>query len=419
MILLIAEAIIILAADQPDRIRNSPAGWGYLAIHYDETEDILRVAGSSELDSQISISISLRYLKVNIGGVWCRAKKSLHDLYGGLARTNYPLSAATFHACLDAEPVLLADTADTIVVTHCPQGTPEWAGWLLTSDNAVALEVDVLHPPTADPLQLLEPNWPVRDLTGEVAIVGAGSIGSAAALALGMYGVRQITLVDDDRLRWHNLVRHQCTRNFVGYYKVDAVSEAIRKHWPAANVRALRLNVIADADLMRPLFRRCSLIVCAADGVAPRRVVSHLARRAERTAILACVLSDGAFGEIIRLRPWPGSGCLLCQRAHLISTGRMDPEPALDSGYGTGTSHRPMTAVGTDLVIVGQFAAKVAVATLLEEAGHHDQRIKLNWAVIGLRSDLTAPDPFNLFPGEVRWLPHVESLPDCPTCGVP
>jgi hypothetical protein len=97
----------------------------------------------------------------------------------------------------------------------------------------------------------------------------------------------------------------------------------------------------------------------------------------------------------------------------------MDPEPALDSAYGTGTSHRPMTAVGTDLVLVGQFAAKLAVATLLEEAGHHDQQVGPDWAVIGLRGDRTAPDPFDLYPGEVRWLANVESRPDCPTCCAP
>jgi hypothetical protein len=179
----------------------------------------------------------------------------------------------------------------------------------------------------------------------------------------------------------------------------------------------LRLNVIADADLMRPLFRRCGLVLCAADGVAPRRVVSHLARRAEKTAVLACVLMDGAFGEIIRLRPWPGRGCLLCQRAHLAQTGKMDPEPGLDSGYGTGTSHRPMTAVGSDLALVGQYAAKVAVATMLENAGHYDQRIEPDWILIGLRGELTAPEPFNLYPGQVNWLPHVPSIRGCPTCG--
>ena len=105
---------------------------------------------------------------------------------------------------------------------------------------------------------------------------------------------------------------------------------------------------------MRPLFRRCSLVLCAADGVAPRRVVSHLARRAERMAVLACVLFDGVFGEVIRLRPWPGRGCLLCQRAHLKSTGRMDPEPALDRGSG-------MHAVGVFSVVGGRRTAERAV----------------------------------------------------------
>ena len=95
----------------------------------------------------------------------------------------------------------------------------------------------------------------------------------------------------------------------------------------------------------------------------------------------------------------------------------MNPEPALDSDYGTGTSHRPMIAVGTDLVMVGQLAAKVAVATLLEILGYYDQRIEQDWALIGLRRDRTSPELFDLHPGEVRWLPHAESLPDCPTCG--
>ena len=350
MILLISEAIIILAADQPDRIRASSAKWGRLAIRYDRSDEILRVAGSSEATGEMITNPALSYIEANMVGVWCRAREDLHESI--LARTNYPLPAEDFCASLDADPGLFADDDGTIVVTHCPRGRPEWAAWLLASDEAEPLDIEVVHPPTTDPLPLLEPQWPLGDLTGEVAVVGIGSIGSAAALALAMYGVRKITLVDDDRLLWHNLVRHQCTRHSVGKYKVDAVAEAIRGRWPAAKVEALRLNVISDADLMRPLFRRCSLVLCAADGVAPRRVVSHLARRAEKTAVLACVLLDGVFGEVIRLRPWPGRGCLLCQRAHLKATGRMDPEPALDSAYGTGTSHRPMTAVGTDLVIV-------------------------------------------------------------------
>jgi molybdopterin/thiamine biosynthesis adenylyltransferase len=278
--------------------------------------------------------------------------------------------------------------------------------------------ITLLHPADADPLAGLPAAWPLHDTRrASVAVVGAGSIGSAAASTLAMYGVGSITLVDDDRLLWHNLSRHQGTRAHVGRYKVDALAEAIASRWPGSAVEPLRLNVISDADQMRPLFDRCQAIVCAADGVSPRRVVSHLARRARATAILACVLLDGAVGEVLRLRPWPGHGCLLCQRQQLIDQGSIDPEPGLDLGYGTGDRHRPMTAVGSDLTLVGQLAAKLTVATVLEAAGHYDQLVTGEYAITGLRRDVGAAPPFDVETGQVRWLPAAPSCDGCPTCG--
>jgi molybdopterin/thiamine biosynthesis adenylyltransferase len=412
----ISDEMIIIAADSAERMSRSSARWGLLAVGHSAFREVFNIVGISDGAGDMFIDPAQGHVRVTFPGTWCRVTPALQDAHEWLFRIGHSLPRPLFCAMLAIAPELVADEK-TILVTYCPDGGPDRVGWLLTGDQAVPLDLDVLRPATADPLPLLEPGWPLRDLTGEIAVVGVGSIGSATALALAMYGVHRISLVDDDRLRWHNLVRHQTTRHAVGQYKVEAISQAIRQRWPATEVVPLRLNVISDANLMRPLFRRCALIVCAADGVAPRRVVSHLARRASKTAILACVLMDGAFGEIIRLRPWPGWGCLLCQRAYLASTGAMDPEPTLDSGYGTGTMHRPMTAVGSDLALVGQYAAKVAVATLLEYAGHYDQCIEQDWAVIGLRSDLRAPDPFRLSPGEVRWLPHAASLPSCPTCG--
>jgi ThiF family len=407
---------ILMNTETALRIGNSPARWGRLAIGYGESQQILRVAGTSEYAGPMIRSFAEAQIRINLTATWCRATADLHGIHSWLSESRISIDAALFRNELDAAAEALAGRDDDIIVTHCPGQKPELAGWLLAGGRARPLELDVLPPPDEDPLLLLGTHWPLHDLAGEVVVVGTGSIGSAIAVALAMYGLRRITLVDNDRLRWHNLVRHQSNRHAVGRYKVDAVADVIRNRWPAAEVLPLRLNVISDADLMRPLFRRCALVLCAADGVGPRRVVSHLARRAQKTAVLACVLLDGSFGEVLRMRPWPGSGCLLCQRAALITTGSMDPEPGLDAGYGTGTRHRPMTAVGTDLVLVGQFAAKLAVATLLEDAGHYDQRIQQNWAVIGLRGDLTAPPPFDLHSGEVRWLPGVGSRPDCPTC---
>jgi molybdopterin/thiamine biosynthesis adenylyltransferase len=409
--------IILMTADSAERIKASSGHSGSLAISYSSSAGIFNVVRISRSTGEMFTSGAFGHKTPDTYGEWYRAPPMLHAVHTRLVRIGGALKAAFFLDVVGIGQAPPTDRGEAILVTHCPQGEHEWAGWRLSADDASPLGVHLLLLPDADPLALLEPRWPVHDLSDEVAVIGVGSIGSAAAFALAMYGVRKITLVDHDRLLWHNLVRHQSSRFAVGQYKVDAVADTIRQRWPAAEVLALRLNVITDADLMRPLFRRCALILCAADGVAPRRVVSHLARRAERTAILACVLMDGAFGEIIRLRPWPSRGCLLCQRAHLVSIGTIDPEPALDSGYETGTAHRPMTAVGSDLALVGQYAAKLAVATVLESAGHHDQRIELDSALIGLRGDLAAPEQFKLHPGEVRWFPHVRSNSACPTCG--
>ena len=80
---------------------------------------------------------------------------------------------------------------------------------------------------------------------------------------------------------------------------------------PETEVEAYPLDVVADADQICPLLAPVNLVVCATDGVAPRRVVSHLARRARLDAILACVLEDGGLGEVLRLRPWKDRGCLV------------------------------------------------------------------------------------------------------------
>ena len=75
-----------------------------------------------------------------------------------------------------------------------------------------------------------------------------------------------------------------------------------------------------------------------------------------------------------------------------------------------------MTAVGSDLAMIGQLAAKLAVATILETAGHYDQLIAEEYAIAGLRRTPAAAEPFDVEPGQIRWLPAAPQLPGCPTC---
>jgi hypothetical protein len=416
----------VLADSVASRIRDATASWGTLKLVFSEPDHLIGVTGAGErADSMYNTGRT--DLKGNVlsrgdeyggSGLWYRAQRELHECHRWLRRTGTAMPTDVFRSLTIAGWRIPPAGAATPVITHARDAEQEWAAWSVSREGTAPAMITILRPDNADPLAGLPPAWPLGHMrSASVAVIGAGSIGSAAAHALAMYGTGTIILVDDDRLLWHNLSRHQGTRADIGRYKVDTVADALNSRWPGTAVEPLRLNVISDADKMRPLFDQCQVIICAADGVSPRRVVSHLARRAGKTAVLACVLLDGAVGEVLRLRPWPGHGCLLCQRQQLIEQGAIDPEPDLDLGYGTGDRHRPMTAVGSDLVMVGQSAAKLAVATILEASGHYDQYITGEYALTGLRGNVSAVPPFDVEPGQVRWLPAAPQRAGCPTCG--
>jgi hypothetical protein len=351
----------VLVDSAADRIRAATAPWGSLKLRFSEPDHLIGVTGAGEREDTMYntgraelTGHVLSRADEYAAGIWYRARPELHECHAWLMRTGHAITTTQFRELIIEGWRQPPADAATPVITHVRDEDREWAAWSVSLDYAAPAMVTVLHPKDTDPLAGLPPAWPLQDMAdASVVVIGAGSIGSAAAEALAMYGTGTITLVDDDRLLWHNLSRHQGNRGEVGRYKVDALADAMAERWPGTTTEPLRLNVITDADQMRPLFDQRQIILCAADGVSPRRVVSHLARRAGRTAVVACVLLDGAVGEVLRLRPWPGHGCLLCQRQQLIAQGSIDPEPALDLGYGTGDNHRPMTAVGSDLVMIG------------------------------------------------------------------
>ena len=77
-----------------------------------------------------------------------------------------------------------------------------------------------------------------------------------------------------------------------------------------------------------------------------------------------------------------------------------------------------MAAVGGDLSIVGELAAKAVVSTLLERRGFRDQRLPGDEAIIGLRPAPRLAEPFDIeSAGEIRWRAGAPSRPTCPSCG--
>ena len=98
-----------------------------------------------------------------------------------------------------------------------------------------------------------------RLLCGRVLIIGAGGLGSPAALYLASAGVGALGIVDGDRLELSNLQRQIMHRTRdIGRLKVDSAQDALRELWPAANVRtyAMRFSretarrLLADYDFV-------------------------------------------------------------------------------------------------------------------------------------------------------------------------
>lgn len=310
-----------------------------------------------------------------------------------------------------------SDSKMIVLTVAVTEKGPFWCAWAVDSRSCEPLQLlqfDELHSNLDD----VKDAWPVDVLTARSAmVVGTGSIGASCAESLAMYGIRKLVLVDPDRMQQHNLIRHLLAASDVGRHKVSALRDYLSNRFDALNIDAVAIDVVEDADKVRTLLKTVDVVVGATDGVSPRRVLSHLSRRAGVDLVLACVLEDGEIGEVIRFRTDPAQGCLVCHRRHLHENNLLDLEANLDAGYGTGSIHRPMTAVRGDLNMVGGLAAKVAISSLLERAGYAEQQLPGSHAVIGLRPAPGLATPFNVKrAGEVVWHNIGKPYEDCPTC---
>lgn len=426
------DPFIVLTQDAAAKIAKAKETSGRIRMRFVPSEGMYIISAiTSSAGTTLPVDIPAEYRSLNwdgerCGGQWMRKPQDeinvLHRYY--INRTSGTLDYDAFRKMVPG----ISDPGNYsgLLITHDPELSPEavqagvheYAGWNVTRNGVRPIHIEV--EPKVVGLQQLADQWPIEQLAANsVMVVGCGSVGSATVEALAGYGVGRVLLIDPDRFLWHNMLRHTLGPESVGRRKVHALRDHLKSQWPLQDVEALPLDVVSQAHMVRPLMEDVDLVICAADGIAPRRVVSHLARRAGKPAILACVLDNGSIGELLRLRPTPRFGCLLCFRAHLDASGAMDAEADQELDYGTGRVHQPMTAVPPDLRLMGTLTAKAAVATLLESMhGDHTQALPGEHAVTGLRptGDLAPPFDAKAAAG-ISWASIPKPRENCPTCG--
>lgn len=357
------------------------------------------------------------------GGHWYKVGQDVTALEWMLSHQQAAIPFEAFRSMVPhAEPpgqnqwyIALTYCADPAPLTETTM-LPRWAAWLVSPSQVYPIPLD-LDDGSAS-MSALDGLWPVNALsTARVLLLGAGSIGGATLESLAAYGVGHVDLVDPDKLLYHNVPRHVLDATNVGRAKVHALSDKVEKAWPDCTVVAHEIDLVLEADLIRSLMTEVDIVICTVDGVEPRQVASYLARRVHRPIVLACVLEDGRYAEVLRMRPLPEVGCLDCQRRRLSANGALDLEASLDRGYGTGSRHRPMTAIGADLHLVGSLAAKMAVATMLRHCGSTDQTLVDDNLVVALRPRPGMARPFDASRAlDLQWYAAGQPYPDCPAC---
>lgn len=113
-----------------------------------------------------------------------------------------------------------------------------------------------------------------RICTGRALILGAGGLGSPAALYLASAGVGSITLVDDDTVDLTNLQRQIAhTEARIGQLKVGSAREAMRQINPHIQVNVVPLR--ADAALLDTLVASTDVALDCSDNFATRHALNR------------------------------------------------------------------------------------------------------------------------------------------------
>ena len=146
---------------------------------------------------------------------------------------------------------------------------------------------------------------------GSVALVGMGGLGAAAALYLAGAGVKQLNLIDDDKIEEGNLQRQILyTEQDIDTLKVDAARTrlaALNSH-VTLQTHALRI----DETNARALLAEVNVVLDCTDNFKTRFLLNDLCMVLKKPYISASV--QGFSGQLATFKPYLGDAyaCYCC-----------------------------------------------------------------------------------------------------------
>ncbi|MBI2300265.1 MAG: molybdopterin-synthase adenylyltransferase MoeB [Armatimonadetes bacterium] len=224
---------------------------------------------------------------------------------------------------------------------------------------------------------------------GRVLVVGAGGLGSPAALYLAAAGVGTLGLIDHDQVEVTNLPRQILFRQAdLGRRKVTAAKEALRGVNP--HVKLLAHDAWLSPDNALELLARYDLVVNGSDNFPTRYLVNDACVLARKPCVDASVYRFE--GQVTVYDPASGGPCYRC---------RFPQPPPQDSV----PSCAEAGVLGAVTGLMGCLQAAEAIKLLLRRAG-----LPAGEPLVGR---VLLVDAWTM---EFRELP-VARRRDCPVCG--
>lgn len=259
-----------------------------------------------------------------------------------------------------------------------------------------------------------------------VAVVGVGALGSQISSLLARAGVGDFHLLDNDLYLPGNRIRHDLDLADVGYDKVYAQQQRIRRlnPWAKVAIDQVRLGTVAIAasnlsDLQRADDRlvaelgKADLIVNATANPNAASYISEIGANAGKPVIHVWV-SAGAWGGRILIQRPGKSACSDClghwqaedSDAPPDGIPKLSEEPNPDPIMERGCADATFTGPGFELAAAAAAAARACVQSLLDGKGY--PALEFDLVTFDHRSEHAAA-PTTAY---TSLPPH----PDCTTC---
>lgn len=255
-------------------------------------------------------------------------------------------------------------------------------------------------------------------------ISGCGSVGSYVALELARSGVGKFLLIDNDRLSYHNICRHQCGISDVGRLKVNAVADRIRDINPSASIAAApEIIELVELKVWEQWLGPKSVII----GCADNREADLYANRLSQlflTPFLSIGLWERAFaGELFWSMPLqtPCYYCVFGTRGASALSFRSSQNRRIYTGEEDIAKITFEPGISVDIGFVTNIGIKIALDLLNATPTPRLMTSLKQFTLICNTTNVSvAGDLQEIFdhPLQVTQSIEVSSLEDCPHCAL-